>query len=99
MLDEGLRRGRYYYLSDLSDGRDQSKLGCGLSNELAFGRLVQWLGQLSSAQLNLAMEVDPPEIICQATKDEQHQHPGDEGGPHQGHETAFLQCQHDRLVQ
>jgi hypothetical protein len=35
---------------------------------LALWRLVQWLGQLSPAQLNLALGVEPPEIIIEDEK-------------------------------
>lgn len=37
----------------------------------ALWRLVQWLGQLSPAQLNLALGVEPPQIILE---DEKHAH-------------------------
>jgi hypothetical protein len=35
---------------------------------MALWRLVQWLGQLSPAQLNLALGVDPPQIIIEDEK-------------------------------
>ena len=35
---------------------------------LALWRLVQWLGQLSPAQLNLALRVEPPQIIIEDEK-------------------------------
>jgi hypothetical protein len=38
---------------------------------LVLWRLVQWLGQLSPAQLNLALSVEPPDIIIE---DEKHAH-------------------------
>lgn len=38
---------------------------------LVLWRLVQWLGQLSPAQLNLALGVEPPDIIIE---DEKHAH-------------------------